>query len=261
MEQAFSTENLSFAYGNQLVLDNVSFGVPKGELLAIIGPNGGGKTTLLKLLLGILSPSSGTVTVLGGRPHETKRRIGYVPQDTNVNRGFPVTVSDVVRMGRLGIKGARRNDPVVAESLERVGMSEFAHTRMNELSGGQRQRVMIARALAVRPEILFLDEPTANIDTLWQNRLYELLRELNRSMTVVVVSHDIGAISRHVTSVACINRTVHMHLSPEITPEMMQLAYGGAHEHCPVEMITHGHVPHRVLEHHECDCGEKPHHD
>lgn len=253
---AFEVNNLSFCYGEATVLEDVSFSLNQGEFLAVIGPNGGGKSTLIKLLLGILHPCDGAIRVLGGNPGSRTSAIGYVPQDTTINRGFPITVKEAAMMGRLGIRRrfpfSRGHDAKVDEALELLGVKQYSAMRMGELSGGQRQRVMIARALAMEPEILILDEPTANIDTVWQGKLYDLLHELNKTITVVIISHDIGVISRHVTSVMCVNRKVHLHNKPEITQEMLTMAYGSGHA-CHVEMVAHG-VPHRVLHVHGDGC-------
>lgn len=239
-----------FSYNGHLVLKDVSFGIKKGEFLAILGPNGSGKTTLLKLLLGILKPDKGTIRVLGKEPRRAVDRIGYVPQDTTSNKDFPISVSDVVLMGRIGYAGRARRysaeDRVMAQkALERVAMWEYRKRPIGKLSGGQRQRVFIARALAANPEILFMDEPTSSVDKEFQTELYEFLKELNETMTIVVVSHDLSVLSSYIKSVACLNQTLHYHDSAEITEEMVNMAY-----HCPVDLIAHG-IPHRVLRKHE----------
>jgi len=244
--------NVWFSYDEYPVLKDVDLDVQRGEFLAIIGPNGGGKTTLLKLILGILKPDRGHVRVFGDEPRKSASRIGYVPQETSLNRDFPITVFDVALMGKLGGDRTKRGDSKreresVQESLRRVDMWKYRNRRIGELSGGQRQRVFIARALASEPEILFLDEPTASVDVEGQSSLYHFFNELNETVTIVVVSHDVNVLSSYVKSVACVNQRVFFHDESEITPEMLEQAY-----HCPVELIAHG-VPHRVLGLHEDD--------
>ncbi len=249
---AIEVSNLSFSYDQVPILERITFAVKQGDFLGIIGPNGGGKTTLLKLLLGILEPELGTIRVLGKAPHDAKHRVGYVPQYTDLNLAFPIAALDIVLMGRLSRsrmgKWYSNQDRIQAEQvLEKVGMWEHRHRQIGELSGGQRQRVFIARALAVEPEILFLDEPTASVDAGFETDLYSFLKELNRKATIVVVTHDIGMISSQVKSVACVNRNMIHHDEGAITPEMIDMAY-----QCPVDLVAHG-APHRVLHVHEED--------
>ena len=241
-------QNCSFAYNSQEVLKDVCLTVKQGEFLALIGPNGGGKTTLLKLILGLLDADKGTIRVFGHPPRKASHRIGYVPQDVHINKHFPVTAMDVVLMGRLTSgKGRTRHskeDRVAAQNaLETVGMGDFIHRRIGRLSGGQRQRVFIARALATDPDVLLLDEPTASIDPQGQSDFYTLLKDLNESVTVVLVSHDLMILTSYVRSVACVNQQVHYHEEAEITEEMLTM-YA-----CPVELVAHG-IPHRVLRKH-----------
>ncbi|MGB3996320.1 MAG: ABC transporter ATP-binding protein [Acetomicrobium sp.] len=239
-----------FSYNNSFVLRQVSFSVPPKEFLVIIGPNGGGKTTLLKLVLGLCVPRRGEVRLFDGlEPRQALHLMGYVPQNTNFNLDFPVRVLDVVLMGRLrGIKCfyTKEDKEMAYEALKTMGMNEYASAMMSELSQGQRQRVLIARALTSQPKILLLDEPTANVDIEAQKILYDKLRELNEKITVVLVSHDMTVITSYATAVACVNGTVYYHDSNEITPEMLQMAYG----YCPVEIVAHG-IPHRVLSKHD----------
>ena len=235
---AIEIRNLSFSYEKTPVLSDVNFSVDSGDFLAIIGPNGGGKSTLMKLIVGLLKPSEGDVRVFGEKVPSKKVSIGYVPQNTNRNLEFPITVAETVS---TGLPLYKSNPQKVKEALETVKMESFAGRRLGELSGGERQLVLIARALAADPQILFLDEPSSNIDAQGQEDLYGLLAELNAKMTIVIVSHDLMVLSNHVKSVACVNRTVHFHSGSKITPEMVQSMYG-----CEVDLIAHG-VPHRVL--------------
>jgi zinc transport system ATP-binding protein len=247
---AIEIEDLWFSYDKTPILKKVSFTLEQGNYMAILGPNGGGKTTLLRLMLGILKPDRGTIRVLGRTPEEARENLGYVPQSTEVNLSFPISVFDLVLTGRLsrsrfGRRYSRGDKEKVETILKNVGMSEYRHFPIGQLSGGQRQRIFIARALAAEPSILFLDEPTASVDREFEVGLYEFLEELNREVTIVVITHDVGVISRYVKSVACVNRTLIFHGGGEITEEMIDMAY-----HCPVDLVAHG-IPHRVLPEHE----------
>jgi len=243
-------DNVWFAFNGRPVLRDVSFDVQRGEFLALIGPNGGGKTTLLKLLIGLLEPKSGRVLVFGKPPQQSSHSFGYVPQEMGGSRSFPVSVLDAVLMGRLQPKRLRsrftaRDREAAEDALRRLDIWQYRNRRVGELSGGQRQRAFIARALVTEPEILFLDEPVANIDAKGQAELHALLKELNQTVTIVMVTHEVMVISSYVKSVACVNRTVHFHGDSEITAEMIDQTYA-----CPVELVAHG-VPHRVLRRHE----------
>ena len=243
-------KNVSYSYGRLLAVEDVDLAVGERDFLGIIGPNGGGKTTILRIVLGLVEPDRGTVRVFGGAPAKGRRRIGYVPQRFDVDLNFPVNVLDVVLMGRLGHVGAGRaygeNDRAAAlAALETIGMADRAERSIGELSGGERQRVLIARALAADPELLMLDEPLSSIDSRWQASFYGLLRELNGKMAVILVSHDVTALSAYVEQVACLNRRLHYHGETKEGIRHLVETY-----ECPVEIIAHG-VPHRVLGEHE----------
>jgi zinc transport system ATP-binding protein len=237
--------DVSFAYNGSPVLENVNFLVRPREAVCIVGPNGGGKTTLLKLILGLLPPGSGEVRVFGQPPRAVRLRMGYVPQQVQHDQQFPATVMDVVLMGRLGRPGLRGvfgwhgpDDRRAAwDALGQVGMDGLARRPLATLSGGQRQRALIARALASQPDLLLLDEPTANVDSLIEARLFEILREINRRMTVVVVSHDLGFVSNLVESVVCVNRRAVVHPTSQLTGELIREIYGG-----DVRMVRHSDV-------------------
>lgn len=259
---AIELSGVSFSYNGALALDRVNLTVPEGDFLAVLGPNGGGKTTLLKLMLGLLAPQAGQVRILGRPAGQAGGLIGYLPQYTHVGRSFPITVLDavtlgLVRPGFLGVRGllpSRGDRDLARAALARVNMLDQAERLLSDLSGGQKQRVFIARALAPSPRLLLLDEPTASVDPVNRNSLIQLLMELNRDMTIVLVSHDVSVLARGVRSVACVNRTLHQHPAPVMTQEMFQMAYGGDDAACcPVELVTHGGVPHRVLAEHPGD--------
>ncbi len=246
---------VSFAYNRRPVLEDVNLDIPQGDFIAMIGPNGGGKTTLLKLILGLIKPDRGDIRLLGQPPQRAASNIGYVPQNVNMNHSFPISAMDVVLMGKLesgkpwGRKSAAQRREALA-ALERLDIAAYARERIGELSGGQRQRVFIARALVTNPKLLLLDEPTTGIDSKGQADFYKLLRELNRHITILVVSHDLLAISRYVKSVACVNRYLHYHAQAEITGDMLEAMYPCTQEEtCPVELVAHG-LPHRVLKDH-----------
>jgi len=251
-------EDLSFAYGRgPLALEGVSLRLERGGYLAVLGPNGGGKSTLLKVLLGALRPRSGRVRVLGREPGRAARRVGYMPQLAHPGRDFPIRVRDVVLQGFMGLtaKGfawSRAEKDAAEEALGRVGLSGLGDRQLASLSGGQQQRAYIARTLVFRPEVLLLDEPAASVDVGGKSALFELLVELNKEMTIVYVSHDLSVVGCGVKSVACVNRRLHFHATPELDEEMLQMMYGeGKAGRCPVELIAHGRFPHRVLGHHD----------
>lgn len=214
--KAIEIKNVNFSYENELILENINLNVEEKDFLAIIGPNGGGKSTLFKLLLNLITQNSGSISIFGQKPYKSLSKIGYVPQNTNVNTNFPIKVIEVVMMGHVGHKrpliGYKKEEIMCAMgALGEVSMQDFANKKIGELSGGQRQRVMIARALCAHPSILLLDEPTSNIDIAGQKQIYELLKELNKNITVVVVSHDISVILGYANKVAHINKVLAYH--------------------------------------------------
>ncbi len=239
-------DHVNFTYSGVKVLEDVSFELYKGDFVGIIGPNAGGKTTVLKVILGLLKPDSGSIRVFGQSPNDARGLVGYVPQYAQFDRSFPIRVRTAVTMGTLGRGRSKQStaEDAVERALERVELHGVADRQMGSLSGGQLQRALIARALVAEPQLLLLDEPTASLDTKIGRSVYELLEELAETITVVLVSHDIGVISRHVRTIACLNVQMHHHRSNDLTPDMIEAAYG-----CPVDLVAHGH-PHRVLEHH-----------
>jgi zinc transport system ATP-binding protein len=248
--EVISLRHVWASYDGQSVLEDVDLSVEALDFIGIVGPNGGGKTTLFKVLLGLVPSTRGEVRIMGERVEEGRRHIGYVPQLTTFDSDFPISVWDVVQMGRLGRRGLLRrytaeDAEVVADALHRVDMLDQQERPFGDLSGGQRQRVYIARALATEPSILLLDEPLASVDPRVSSNIYTLLKRLNRSVTILMASHDIGAISSHVKTVGCLNRRLFYHGQDALTPEMVELAY-----QCPIDLIAHG-VPHRVFPEHD----------
>lgn len=226
--------NLSFSYHDNPVLENVDLKIEKGELASIVGPNGGGKTTLLKLMLGLLKPDEGQIKVFATTPEKARSKIGYMPQHAQLDPQFPISALDVVLMGQVDrcekglIRGFPRQSTSTARAaLAEVGLGDLAQKSFNELSGGQRQRVLIARALCSEPELLLLDEPTSNIDPRSEENLYKTLARLNRQMTILLVSHDLGFVSQIVKSVICVNRQVVIHPTSQINGTIIKEIYGG----------------------------------
>lgn len=254
-EPVIEVRNVTLARDGQKILDNVNLDIEPGDFYAIIGPNGGGKTTLLKIILGLLTPQSGSVRLLGGKPRETREFCGYVPQFRTFDFRYPITVKEMVLSGRLAyIPGIRkRYRPVdyrmASDAMEKMGVCDLADRQLCNLSGGEQQSAIIARALAGGPRLLLLDEPTVFVDAPTQDHFYDILENLRSSMTIVLVTHDIGVISTHVTKVACLNHQIYTHGTNEITEDMITSAY-----QCPVDLIAHG-IPHRVLREH--DGGER----
>lgn len=247
--EMISVQHVWAGYGDQTVLEDITLSVKDGDFVGIIGPNGGGKTTLLKLMLGLIAPTQGVISIMGQSVEKGRRNIGYVPQLVEFDRAFPIRVWDVARMGRLGHRGLleryrREDNDAVADALQRVDLLDLRDKPIGELSGGQLQRVYIARALAGRPKVLLLDEPTASVDYRVSANVYELLHQLNERVTIVMISHDLTAISTYVKSVGCLNRRLFYHGDKNITPDMLEAGY-----HCPVDLIAHG-LPHRVFADH-----------
>ncbi|MGE4354190.1 MAG: metal ABC transporter ATP-binding protein [Oscillospiraceae bacterium] len=247
---AIHIENLTVYYGQLPAISGVCLDVPDGEYLGIIGPNGGGKSTLLKAILGLVPVSAGTVQVYGGKPGNGKAAVGYVPQFASLDKRFPITLGEVVLTGRLKrglapfFQYSQEDRQLSHQLLERVGLDGLENRRISELSGGEFQRMLIARALAVHPKLLLLDEPTASVDAASREQIFTLLGELNKSMTIILVTHDLLAISSQVHRLACLNGHLVYHGEPELTENVVNSLYG-----CPVDLIAHG-VPHRVLKEH-----------
>ncbi len=235
MTNAIELKGVSFWYGvprgREPVLENVSLEVPPDDFLGLVGPNGGGKTTLLRIILGLLKPQVGTVLVFGRPPEEVRHQIGYVPQHARLEPAAPATVLEVVLTGRLhrsrwGLWYSRADREAAEQALELVGMQDFARRPVHSLSGGQRQRVLIARALAGEAKLLLLDEPTAGVDAPTEHSFTDLLHRLNQSIPIIMATHDIAFVSTHLKRVACLNRRLTVHRADELTPEDLSLVYG-----------------------------------
>ncbi len=253
--RVISIRNLKVSYDSTVALEHVNLNIYADDFIGIIGPNGGGKSTLVKAIMGVI-PYSGSIDYAslicrGGKPH-----IGYLPQVSSFDKSFPISVSEVVLSGlqsKRGIFGRyNREDKMrVDELLKLVSLSELRNRSIGELSGGQLQRVMLCRAIASKPKLLVLDEPTNFVDNRFENELYNILHHLSEQMAIIMVSHDLGTISSVVRSIVCVNRHVHRHDSNVITSEQLK------NYDCPIQIISHGNIPHTVLEEH----GHCPHCD
>lgn len=236
---------VNFKYHITYVLKDVTFSVDKNDFIGLIGPNGGGKSTLLKLLLGILTPNSGEIKIFAKDVKQNIDLIGYVPQNTDFNRDFPISVIDVVLMGRLKKnnfgKYSDKDIEIANNSLKKVKMYDFKERAIGTLSGGQRQRVFIARALATEPKIILLDEPTASIDSKGQKEIFEILKELNLDMTIIVVTHDINSIIEYAKTIIYVDRTIYIHNSPKLSIANLKDKLNITDGHlCPIELINYG---------------------
>lgn len=251
MNKILEIRNLNAGYEEMLVLREINLEVFENDFIGIIGPNGGGKTTLVKTIIGLIKPRSGTLHYyFPGNPKDYRKYIGYLPQQNMIDKKFPISVREVILSGlttrkpllfRFTADDRKKAD----ELIERSGLTEIATRPVGELSGGQLQRVYLARAVIADPLLLILDEPSTYVDNRSEFELYEALRELNRKMAILLVSHDIGTISGYIKSIACVNKTLHYHPSNEISEEELKIY------NCPVELIAHGPVPHRVLQEHK----------
>lgn len=251
LANAIKIEDLDVYYGDFCVLNKINLVVEKDDFLGIIGPNGGGKTTLLRVILGLLEPSAGSVRIFDRIPHQMKGQIGFVPQLSRLKRNFPVSVKEVVLMGRLSPRTglfhvySQRDKEVATLFMKKLDVYHLKERQIGRLSLGQLQRVLIARALVSNPRILLLDEPTASVDIQSKNKIYSLLKELNKNIPIVLVTHDIGIISSYIGKIACLNKELHYHGETELNENLLKHLYG-----CPVELIAHG-VPHRVFAEHK----------
>jgi zinc transport system ATP-binding protein len=211
LDCAVEFKNVSYAYESGNVLRDVTFCIPYGEFVVVIGPNGGGKSTLLKILLGLIPVKNGIVSVFGKPPLQSSISIGYVPQDANINKTLPIMVREVVQMGQLPNVGSNSDENIVCESLTRFGLWESRNSRIGELSQGQRQRVLLARALSTKPDLLVLDEPCASLDAQGHDLLTDVLSKLSKKITIVIVSHDLLLVSGLSTAMIRVNRSVNYH--------------------------------------------------
>ena len=249
MGKIVEIQSVFAGYNGDIILNDVSIDIFDDDFIGVIGPNGGGKTTLLNVILGLIKPYKGSVKFCDDLKFGRNNKIGYLPQQNNIDRKFPITVKDVVLSGLIYgpgfFKKHSKQDKLKAdETLFRIGISDLSKYPIGELSGGQMQKVLLSRAIVSSPRLLILDEPNTFVDNQFEGELYEILNELNKEMAIIIVTHDVGTISSYVKTIACVNRTLHYHKSNIITEEQL------ASYNCPIKLITHGEVPHTVLKKH-----------
>jgi zinc transport system ATP-binding protein len=248
METIIELKDVNAGYDDEIILRNVNLKINMNDFIGVIGPNGGGKTTLVKVIMGLLKPMSGKI-IIRKNGNEKRRMIGYLPQISKTDNKFPISVNDVVlsglaKAGKLITRYDKSDLQLVEELLARMGISHLAEKNIGELSGGQKQRVFLCRAIIAKPMFLILDEPNTYVDNKFESDLYQILRELNESMAIMIVSHDVGTITYYVKTIACVNRNLHYHDSNIISEEQLA-AYN-----CPIQIIAHGNIPHTVLKQH-----------
>lgn len=252
MEKLIEIKEVTVLYDTKPVLKSVSLDVWENDFLGVIGPNGGGKTTLLKIMLGLMKPASGKVSFFERGTCVSSLKIGYLPQVNPIDKRFPISVYEVISSGLAGEKKPFRDFTAsqktrVDELIVEMGLESYAKRAIGELSGGQLQRVLLARAVISRPRLLILDEPNTYVDKKFESQFYELLGDINRETSIILVSHDIGTLLPMVKNVACINETLHYHPGSDLSDEWLNTTYA-----CPIEIVGHGDLPHRVLKKHEC---------
>lgn len=244
--------DISAGYGAKTVLRDISLQVYEKDFLGIIGPNGGGKTTLIKLILGLLTPQSGTIRFFRNGNEVKELTMGYLPQYSSIDKKFPISVYDVILSGLSKQKTllrsfSREQYDLVREIIIRMGLEGLEDRAIGQLSGGQLQRALLGRAIVSSPDVVILDEPSTYIDKRFEAKLYELLEEINKERAIILVSHDIGTVLQNVKSIACVNESLHYHADTEIPSEWLEEHFG-----CPIELLGHGELPHRILKKHMC---------
>ena len=249
MGKILEIKSVFAGYNDEIILKDVSLDIFDDDFIGIIGPNGGGKTTLLNVILGLIKPFKGTVKFFDDIRTERHNKIGYLPQLNKIDNKFPITVKEVVLSGLiygLGLlKRYTKADKLIAEEiLKKIGICDIKDASIGELSGGQMQKVLLARAIISSPRLLILDEPNTFVDNQFEGELYKILQELNNEMAIIIVSHDLGTIASYVKTIACVNGSLHYHKSNKITEQQL------ASYNCPIKLITHGEVPHTVLKKH-----------
>ena len=236
--------NLNAGYDDKLVLKDVSLNVYDDDFLGIIGPNGGGKTTLLKLILGLLNPKSGEIKFCNP---DIRSKTGYMPQTNYIDKQFPILVKEVIASGLISEKNLSKRDAKdkVEEIISQMGLDDIKNKSIGTISGGQFQRTLLARAVINQPKLLVLDEPNSYVDKKFETRFYEILQEINQKTAIILVSHDIGTVISTVKNIACVNETLHYHSGTNLDYHWLE-----KHFACPFDLIGHGNIPHRILKNH-----------
>lgn len=251
MNKRIEIQQLTAGYPGKPVLREVNLDVWENDFLGIIGPNGGGKTTLLKVILGLLVPEKGAVNYYHNGAPVSSLKIGYLPQTNLIDKKFPISVWEVISSGLSSEKPLFRGfnkmqTERIEEVIHQMGLDDLSDRPIGELSGGQLQRVLLGRSIVSRPEVLILDEPNSYVDKRFESHFYELLSEINKESAIILVSHDMGTILPMVKNIACVNETLHYHAGSDITEEWVGHAYS-----CPIELVGHGDLPHRILKTHQ----------
>lgn len=256
MNKILEITNLSVGYkNNPMVLKDVNLSVFENDFLGIIGPNGGGKTTLVKTILGLVKPSKGEIRFFSGNKKKEKLNIGYLPQINQIDKKFPISVFDVILSGiklkKSILSSYSKVDQDRAKNIARqMGLEDLLDRPIGNLSGGQLQRCLLGRAIVDNPALLILDEPNSYVDKKFENSFYKLLEEINKTTAIIMVSHDVGTVLSTVKNIACVNGGLHYHAGANVSSEWLNKSFN-----CPIDIIGHGDFPHRVLEKHEgCDC-------
>ncbi len=249
-EKILELNSVTAGYNGKVVIRDVNLEIYEDDFIGVVGPNGGGKTTLLRVTLGTLRPMKGKVTYYSVKDKGNIKRIGYLPQLNMIDRKFPISAMGVVLSGLMSKNGllkkySRKDKQLASQMMDKMGIAHLKDKSIGELSGGQMQRVFLCRAIISSPKLLILDEPNTFVDNKFEGELYQHLRELNKTMAIILVSHDIGTITTYVKTIACVNREFHYHRSNVITQKQLS-AYN-----CPIQLITHGDMPHTVLKKHD----------
>ena len=252
MRKLIDLKNVSVSYGRKSVLRELSLTLWEDDFLGVIGPNGGGKTTIIKLILGLLTPEKGTISFYDKGQKVPLLKMGYLPQINQIDKRFPISVYEVIASGliseRKRLSGyTTEQRQRIDEVIKQMGLQALPKRPIGELSGGELQRVLLGRAIVSDPQVLILDEPNTYVDKLFESHLYELLEMLNKQCAIILVSHDIGTILPLVKNVACVNETLHYHAGNDLSEEWLDEAF-----HCPIELVGHGEFPHRILKKHDC---------
>src|SRR5574344_1975466 len=242
--------DIDAGYENTKALTDINLTVYEKDFLGVIGPNGGGKTTLIKIILGLIKPVSGNITFFHDGKKVDKIKMGYLPQYSKIDKKFPISVKEAILSGLSEQKKhfhpfSEEQHKKVALSIRQMGLEGLEKRPIGELSGGQLQRVLLGRAIVSEPDVVILDEPSTYIDKQFEAKLYELLGEINKDRAIILVSHDIGTVLQNVKTIACVNETLHYHPDTELPGDWLEKHFG-----CPIDLVGHGDLPHRILKAH-----------